>query len=263
MTQIEDTPKFDFDDVLIRPKRSTLASRADVEVERTFIFPHNSHTWTGFPLVASNMDTVGTFSMAQSLQNNHMLTCLHKYYTLEDWLQQGNQLQAAHIAVTIGSSQTDFEHLQAIAMQRPLQWICLDVANGYTESFVEAVKRTRAAFRNAIIIAGNVVTREMTEALIIAGADVVKVGIGSGSACLTRRIAGVGYPQLSAILECADAAHGLGGHLMSDGGCRTPGDVAKAFAAGADFVMLGGMLAGHAESGGELITKNGQPFKEF
>ena len=139
-----------------------------------------------------------------------------------------------------------------MAINKGLKFICLDVANGYREDFLQFVRRTRKQFIDKIIIAGNVATREMTEALILAGADIVKVGIGPGSVCTTRKVAGVGYPQLSAISECSDAAHGLAGHVMSDGGCTSPGDVAKAFAAGADFVMLGGMLAGHDESGGEL-----------
>jgi GMP reductase len=95
----------------------------------------------------------------------------------------------------------------------------------------------------------------MTQQLILSGADIVKVGIGPGSVCTTRIKTGVGYPQLSAVMECADAAHGLGGLVMADGGCTCPGDVAKAFAAGADFVMLGGMLAGHDQGGGQVITK--------
>ena len=131
----------------------------------------------------------------------------------------------------------------------------MDIANGYSDHFAQHVKKVREAFPNIVIIAGNVVTGEMTEELILAGADIVKVGIGPGSVCTTRIQTGVGYPQLSAVIECADAAHGLGGHIIADGGCTCPGDVAKAFAAGADFVMLGGMLAGHDEGGGEVITK--------
>ena len=100
------------------------------------------------------------------------------------------------------------------------------------------------------------VTADQTQELILNGADIVKVGIGPGSVCTTRIKTGVGYPQLSAVIECADAAHGLGGHIIADGGCTCPGDVAKAFAGGADFVMLGGMLAGHDEGGGEIVTKH-------
>ena len=135
------------------------------------------------------------------------------------------------------------------------KYICIDVANGYSESFVAFVRKVRSTFPTHVIIAGNVVTSEMTEELILSGADIVKVGIGPGSVCTTRIKTGVGYPQLSAVIECADAAHGLGGHIIADGGCTCPGDVAKAFAGGADFVMLGGMFAGHDEGGGEVITR--------
>jgi GMP reductase len=131
----------------------------------------------------------------------------------------------------------------------------MDIANGYSDHFAARVRKVRDQFPRLVIIAGNVVTGEMTEELILAGADIVKVGIGPGSVCTTRIQTGVGYPQLSAVIECADAAHGLGGHIIADGGCTCPGDVAKAFAGGADFVMLGGMLAGHDEGGGEVIAK--------
>ena len=144
-----------------------------------------------------------------------------------------------------------------------IQVLCIDVANGYSEHFVEFVKKARANFPDKIIIAGNVVTGEMVEELILAGADIIKVGIGPGSVCTTRVKTGVGYPQLSAIIECADAAHGLGGQIIGDGGCKVPGDVAKAFGGGSDFVMLGGMFAGHDESGGEIVEENGKTFRLF
>jgi GMP reductase len=169
-----------------------------------------------------------------------------------------------HIAVSTGTGSQDFEKITQIFYANPkLRFICIDVANGYSEHFVAFVKQTRRKFQNKAIIAGNVVTGEMVEELLLAGADIIKVGIGPGSACTTRIKTGVGYPQLSAIIECADAAHGLGGQIVSDGGCTTPGDVAKAFGAGADFVMLGGMLAGHDESGGDLIEKQGIKVKQF
>lgn len=135
------------------------------------------------------------------------------------------------------------------------------MANGYSQHFVDFVKSIRKQFTDKTIIAGNVVTGEMTEELILSGADIVKVGIGPEVCAPHVLKTGVGYPQLSAIIECADAAHGLGGQIISDGGCSTPGDVAKAFGAGADFVMLGGMLAGHDESGGDLIERAGEKFK--
>lgn len=168
-----------------------------------------------------------------------------------------------HVAVSAGSSEADFKKVCEIMSIRKLKFICLDVANGYSEGFVQAVRAMRAQFPDVTIIAGNVVTGEMTEELIISGADIVKIGIGPGSVCTTRKKAGVGYPQLSAVIECADAAHGLGGLVISDGGCTCPGDVAKAFGAGADFVMLGGMLAGHNECGGVVVEKDDKKFVEF
>ncbi|MEE3269685.1 MAG: GMP reductase [Candidatus Thermoplasmatota archaeon] len=264
--RVEHDVKLTFDDVLIRPKRSTLVSRSDVTLEREFKFRHSSTTWEGVPIVAANMDTTGIFDVARVLQGHGMLTCLQKFYSTsacsEAW---GSGVEPGYIAVTCGSTVESFELLKRkMATEDGIQMICIDVANGYREVFLDFVKKVRSEFHDKIIIAGNVATREMTEALILAGADIVKVGIGPGSVCTTRKVAGVGYPQLSAISECADAAHGLLGHVMADGGCSSPGDVAKAFAAGADFVMLGGMLAGHDESGGELIEgKKGKMFKSF
>ena len=264
--RVEHDVKLTFDDVLIRPKRSTLVSRSDVSLVREFSFSHSDTTWEGVPIVAANMDTTGLFDVARVLQGHGMLTCLQKFYSTSAYSGAWeNGVDSGYVAVTCGSTEESFELLQRkMATDDGIQMICIDVANGYREVFLDFVKRVRSEFPDKIVIAGNVATREMTEALILAGADIVKVGIGPGSVCTTRKVAGVGYPQLSAISECADAAHGLLGHVMADGGCSSPGDVAKAFAAGADFVMLGGMLAGHDESGGELVEdKNGKMFKSF
>ena len=263
--RIERDLKLTFDDVLIRPKRSTLISRSDVNLVREFTFRHTEETWDGVPIVAANMDTTGLFSIAEILQGHKMLTCTQKFYSTKEFSDAWeNGVNSEFVAVTCGSTDESFELLKRkMATNKGLKMICIDVANGYREVFLNFVKKVRGAFPEKIIIAGNVATREMTEALILAGADIVKVGIGPGSVCTTRKVAGVGYPQLSAISECADAAHGLNGHVMSDGGCSSPGDVAKAFAAGADFVMLGGMLAGHDESGGELIEDSGGSYKSF
>lgn len=263
--RIERDLKLTFADVLIRPKRSTLISRSDVNLVREFTFRHTEETWDGVPIVAANMDTTGLFSIAEILQGHKMLTCTQKFYSTKEFSDAwGNGVDSEFIAVTCGSTDESFELLKRkMATNKGLKMICIDVANGYREVFLNFVKKVRGAFPEKIIIAGNVATREMTEALILAGADIVKVGIGPGSVCTTRKVAGVGYPQLSAISECADAAHGLNGHVMSDGGCSSPGDVAKAFAAGADFVMLGGMLAGHDESGGELIEDSEGAYKSF
>ena len=225
--RIERDLKLTFDDVLIRPKRSTLVSRSDVNLVREFTFRHTEETWDGVPIVAANMDTTGLFSIAEILQGHKMLTCTQKFYSTREFSEAWEDgVDPEFIAVTCGSTDESFELLKRkMSTNRGLKMICIDVANGYREVFLNFVKKVREAFPEKIIIAGNVATREMTEALILAGADIVKVGIGPGSVCTTRKVAGVGYPQLSAISECADAAHGLNGHVMSDGGCSSPGDL--------------------------------------
>ena len=250
--RIENDLKLDFKDVLIRPKRSTLASRNDVDVHRNFRFVHTGSEWTGFPLIAANMDVVGSMPMARALAKHGAMTALHKHYSVEDLVAFFKEPETANVFYSLGTTAADREKLAAVAKRAPVGKICLDVANGYQERFVDAVDLTRKAFPKAVIMAGNVVTGDMTEALILAGADIVKVGIGPGSVCTTRRVTGVGYPQLSAIIECSDAAHGLKGQVCGDGGCTVPGDVAKAYGGGADFVMLGGMLAGHDECEGDI-----------
>ena len=250
--RIVDEVKLDFKDVLFVPKRSKLGSRKEVSLERTYTFKHSQKTWTGVPVMASNMDGVGTLSMAQALQQHKMFTCAVKSYSTQDWIQAGN-LNSEYIAVSTGTGDKGIAYLESMLTALPsIEFICIDVANGYSEHFADFVERVRKQWPTKTIIAGNVVTADMTQELILRGADIVKVGIGPGSVCTTRRQTGVGYPQLSAIIECADAAHGLGGHIIADGGCTCPGDVAKAFGAGADFVMLGGMLAGHVEGGGTV-----------
>jgi GMP reductase len=264
---IENDIKLGFKDVLIRPKRSTLKSRSQVSVERTYTFVNSKQSWTGVPVIAANMDTVGTFEMAIQLAEHKMLTAIHKHYTIEQWSEFLNSQDESifnHVMVSSGTSEADFERVKTIIEQNPkLRFLCIDVANGYSEHFVEFLRRARKELPDMIIVAGNVVTGEMAEELVLSGADIVKVGIGPGSVCTTRVKTGVGYPQLSASIECADAAHGLKGHIVSDGGCTCAGDVSKAFGSGADFVMLGGMLAGHDESGGEMVERNGKTYKLF
>jgi GMP reductase len=254
--RIEDDIKLDFKDVLIRPKRSTLSSRKDVDLNRTYKFKHSGQSYSGVPIVAANMDGVGTFDMANALQAHSLFTCLKKDYDITAWGKAHKELNYRHLAVSTGTSDSDFDRLNIILTGiGSIKFICIDVANGYSERFGDFVARVRANWPTHTIIAGNVVTSDMTQELILRGADIVKVGIGPGSVCTTRIQTGVGYPQLSAIIECADAAHGLGGHIIADGGCVCPGDVAKAFGAGADFVMLGGMLAGHDQGGGTVIEE--------
>lgn len=265
--RIETDIKLGFKDVLIRPKRSTLKSRAQVNLEREFTFVHSQRQWHGVPVIAANMDTVGTFEIAAALADFGLLTAIHKHYSSKQWdsfLKNRDEGIFQRIMISTGTAETDFNNMQKIIEQHPqLAFICIDVANGYAEAFVDFVKQVRDSFPDKTIVAGNVVTGEMVEELILSGADIVKVGIGPGSVCTTRLKTGVGYPQLSAVIECADAAHGLGGRIISDGGCVCGGDVAKAFGGGADFVMLGGMLAGHDESGGQLVQRDGQQYKLF
>jgi GMP reductase len=250
--RIERDAKLDFKDVLIRPKRSTLSSRAEVDIKRTFRFVHADCDWSGFPLIASNMDTTGTISMARAFAPFGAMVALHKHYPADKLVEFFRTDAAENVFCTMGTTEADEKKFAYVKSQVPINKISLDVANGYTETFLDAVARARGENPKAVIMAGTIVTGEMAEALILAGADIVRVGIGSGSVCTTRDLTGVGYPQLSAVIECADAAHGLKGHVCSDGGCTVPGDIAKAYGGGADFVMLGGMLAGHDECEGEL-----------
>lgn len=256
--KINNEPKLDFDDVLLVPQRSKTASRSDVKIERKFSFYHSSQTWTGVPIIAANMDTVGTFDMSRSLSKKTMITCLHKHYNIEQY--KDNIFNINYQWVSIGIKEEDIVKLRQITdVLGNVPNICIDVANGYTDDFVNFCSRIRNEFGSIpVIVAGNVCTPEMVQEIILhGGVDIVKVGVGPGSACTTRLKTGVGYPQLSAIIECSHAAHGLRngsgrlGLICADGGCRTPSDVSKAFAAGADFVMLGGMLAGCEECEGE------------
>ncbi len=263
---IEHEVKLDYKDVLIRPKRSTLTSRSEVDIRREFSFRHAKAQYRGIPIIAANMDTIGTIEMAKALDRCGMSTALHKHYGVEDYAGFLGALERKSAAFySMGITRADEDKFEELVRTAPAaaQYVCVDVANGYHENFVTFVTRLRSRHPELVIMAGNVVTGEMTEELILSGADIVKVGIGPGSVCTTRNLTGVGYPQLSAVIECADAAHGLGGHICADGGCTTPGDVAKAFGGGADFVMLGGMLAGHDECGGEIVERNGEKLQRF
>ncbi|MFA0195043.1 GMP reductase [Vibrio artabrorum] len=265
--RIEQELKLGFKDVLFRPKRSTLKSRSQVELTRDFTFKHSGRQWSGTPVIAANMDSVASFEMASALADHGVMTAVHKHYTVEQWAEfakTADKKTLNNVFVSTGTSDAEFEKVKKImALSEEFVFICIDIANGYSEHLVEYVQRVRAEFPDKVISAGNVVTGDMCEELILAGADIVKVGIGPGSVCTTRVKTGVGYPQLSAIIECGDAAHGLGGMIIGDGGCSCAGDVSKAFGGGADFVMLGGMLAGHEESGGEVVEKEGKQYMKF
>ena len=250
--KILDDTKFDFTDVLIMPKRSQYSSRSEVSLERTFKFKYSSLVWTGVRIMVSNMDTTGTIEIALELQKHKVLTCLHKYYNKDDLINKG--LDTNYFVVTTGISSTDLENLDEIVKEINPKFICIDVANGYMSKFIETCRQIRDKYPDKVLIAGNVCTSEGVLELVMNGkVDIVKVGIGSGSCCTTRKQTGIGMPQLSAVIECADTAHGLDAHVISDGGLQVVGDFAKAYGAGADFVMSGSMFAGHTESGGELI----------
>jgi GMP reductase len=251
---IENEIKYDFSDVLIKPKRSYYTSRKEVDLERKFSFKWSSLVWKGIPVAASNMDTVGTIGAAKVLSRHNTLTCLHKFHSVGELRKIPTGIRK-NVAITIGIAEGLNILYELVATNANIKFICIDVANGYTEQFSDFIKQVRTEFEEKIIIAGNVCTPEMTEQLILSGADIVKVGIGGGSACITRNVAGVGIPQLSAVIDCSDAAHGIGGMVMSDGGCTCSGDISKAFGANADFGMLGGLLAGHDENS-ETITEN-------
>lgn len=261
--RIHDDIQLDYCDVLLRPKRSALASRSEVEVKREYIFKWCPRSVTATGIVAANMATTGTFELAREMQKQGLFSALHKHYSAEDLLRflKENAHEFGNndlLFVSSGVSDADFEKLQNVMKSGLIQNICVDVANGYSPYLVNYIRKVRQAWPEALIMAGNVVTGDMSEDLILSGADIVKVGIGPGSVCTTRKLTGVGRPQFSTVIECADAAHGVGGMICADGGCTVPGDVCKSFCAGADFVMLGGMLAGHTESGGEMCTKSFQ-----
>ena len=263
--RIEEELKLDYSDVLFRPKRSTLKSRKDVNLLRTYRFKYSKNEWSGIPIMAANMDGVGELSIAEKLNDHGMITCLTKQHDIKKIKQSKNIKKIySNIALSVGIKKEDFQNLDKVLKEFSFfKFICIDVANGYTEHFTNFIKSVRDKYPTKTIIAGNVVTADMTQELVLSGADIVKIGIGPGSVCTTRIQTGVGYPQLSAVIECADAAHGLGAHVIADGGCTCPGDVAKGFGGGADFVMLGGMLAGHDEGKGKLVKVNGSKYIEF
>lgn len=258
--RIEQDIKLDFKDVLIRPKRSTLTSRSEVDISREFVFNHSKRKYQGIPIIAANMDTTGTMQMAKALAKHQLSVALHKHYSQAALIEFFTNSPPPTTFYSMGINASDYDKFCEVKKRADMaiEYVCVDVANGYTNAFTGFIRKLRAAFPDITIMAGNVVTGEMTEELVLNGVDIVKVGIGPGSVCTTRKMSGVGYPQLSAIIECADAAHGLHGLICADGGCTSPGDLAKAFGAGADFVMLGGMFAGHDECEAEIVEIEGK-----
>ena len=268
--KLENEIKLDFKDVLFRPKRSTLSSRNEVQVEREFKFKHSGRSWTGVPIISSNMDTISSVEMYKELSKKKFLTCFHKYININDIIKACQQgFDSQYFMLSTGITDKDFVNIQSqveLLKKNNIEthFICIDVANGYMFRLLDFCKKMRSRFPNITLIAGNVVTREIVEELIINGCvDIIKVGIGSGAVCTTRLQTGVGMPQFSAVLECSDAAHGLNAMIISDGGICYPGDVGKAFGGGADFVMVGSMLAGTEESPGEVELYQGRYYKSY
>jgi len=253
-----DGVKLDYSDVLLVPQRSELSSRSEVNLTRNFTFRYAPFTYTGTPIIVANMDFVGTISMARALTPYNIGVALHKFYPKEVLAKYFNNLNYdnPHTFYTMGISDYDMKKFWYVfdnEKNKP-NYICIDIANGYSTKLVDFVQLMRENFPDACIMAGNVVTPDMVHDLLLKGADIVKIGIGSGSVCTTRSLTGCGYPQLSAVIECANAAHGIkNGLICADGGITCPGDIVKAFGAGADFVMCGGLFAGHSECEGELI----------
>lgn len=253
--------KLDFNDVLMLPNRNYYTSRSDVTLERTISFKYSPQTWTGVPIMISNMDTTGTVDMALKLQEQHIITCLHKYHTYD---MIPAELDREYFAITSGIQESDMNNLDIMVQKVNPKFICMDVANGYMDIFIKKCRMVREKYPDMIIIAGNVCTSMGVSDLISEGmVDIVKVGIGNGSCCTTRKQTGIGYPQFSAIIETAQTAHSMNAHIISDGGIQVIGDFAKAYGAGADFVMSGSMFAAHDESGGELIEENNIKYKVF
>ena len=270
--RIEAEVKLDYRDVLLRPKRSTLTSRKEVDLVRTFKFYHSPKVWSGVPIMTANMATCGTFEMARTLAPHKIITTFHKYYEVSDYVEFFKTFSAPdYVMYTLGTRDEDFKKLQQmldVDLLKHFSFVCLDIPNGYLENFLKKISELRKLCPEHIIVAGNVVTNEISEEIILSGADIVKVGIGPGSVCTTIRMTGVGYPQLSAVIECADAAHGIAndqgyGLVIADGGQQYPSCVAKAFCAGADFNMFGSMFSGYDQSAGELVEKDGKKYKEY
>lgn len=270
--RIVDEVKLDYCDVLLKPKRSTMESRKEVILERTLKFYHSPKVWTGMPIMTANMASCGSFEMARVLSKHRIITTFHKYYDISDYKEFFKEYDNPdYVAYTIGIREKDIEQLKEMidsGLIENFSFICIDVPNGYLDKFLEIIRLVRSLCPEHIIIAGNVVSNEMTEEIILNGADIVKVGIGPGSVCTTRKMTGVGYPQLSAVIECADAAHGLSneqgcGLIIADGGQVEPSCVAKAFCGGADFNMFGSMFSGFEQSGGETVEMDGKLYKEY
>ena len=274
MTNIIEEVQLDYCDVMIKPKRSTLNSRSEPDVYRTYKMKHTDRALYGNGLMVANMATTATFAMAEVMAKNLMFTCLHKHYTydeLKEFLEKHKDRIVFdntniddeskyhdfldYVFVSTGIKDGDYEKICKVLDLGYCKNLCIDIANGYIPKLLDFVKKIRKQYPDLIIMVGNVVTGDMVQDIILAGADIVKCGIGPGANCTTRKQTGCGRPQLSAVIECAEAAHAVDGMLCADGGITCVGDINKAYGAGADFVMVGSLVAGSDEAEGEIIHK--------
>ena len=263
--RIEEELKLDYSDVLFRPKRSTLKSRKDVNLLRTYRFKYSKNEWSGIPIIAANMDGVGELGVAEKLNEHGMITSLTKQHDVKKIKQNKNIKKIyPNIALSVGIKKEDFQNLDKVLKEFSFfKFICIDVANGYTERFTNFIKSVRDKYPTKTIIAGNVVTADMTQELVLSGADIVKVGIGPGSICTTRMVAGIGVPQITAIMEVYRSLKGKKVKIISDGGIKFSGDIAKAIAAGADAIMMGSIFAGTDESPGKKFKIKKKFYKQY
>ena len=260
--------KLNFKDVLIVPKSSKINSRKDVVLDTKILFPASGINWTGVPIMASNMDNVGTFEMGFALQNFHMTNAVSKFYNKDAWVKSiSNGLDLEFNFITFGLQEiSEIDEIISYILQKTnknIKTIVFDIPNGYIEKFSKIISEARKEFPKLGIIAGNVVTSEGVRLLMDSGADGVKVGIGSGGVCDTTETTGIGYPQLSAAIDCSLEVKKYNGFIVSDGGVKITGDISKAFAAGSGFVMLGSLLAAHKESMAPIIRKDNKNFREL
>lgn len=272
MTNIVEEVQLDYCDVMIKPKRSTLNSRSEPDIYREYKFKWSQTILYGNGLTVANMATTGTFAMAEVMAKNLMFTCLQKHYTFdelkaflekhqsENIIKEVNGVKVItsfrdYVFLSTGIKDGDYEKICKVLDLRYCKNLCIDIANGYIPKLLDFVKKIRSQYPDLKIMVGNVVTGDMVQDLILAGADMVKVGIGPGANCTTRKETAIGRPQLSAVIECAEAAHAVDGLICADGGITCVGDINKAYGAGADFVMVGSLVAGCDEAAGDIIKK--------
>ena len=263
MTQILSETYLDYSDILIKPKMgNNLSSRKDVNLTREYVFKRGQIR-KGLGIFNANMATVGNFETAKKLLKAGMFATLHKFYTAEEMIDfmrqcQNEKTDYSNLFISIGIKNGIRELDKLKEIEDGAMWfkpnICIDAPNFYINKAFEVLKHCRELFPESVIMCGNIASSDICHKLLDY-ADILKVGIGPGSVCRTRSVTGCGVPMVSCILDCADVVHSVGGMICADGGIVEVGDICKAFALNADFVMSGGMFAGTDEAEGEVIEK--------